>query len=86
MADTPSRDEVLERVKALLVEQKLPGAENATAETTWEELEADSLDLVELVRALEDDYDVQIADSELDGVETVGDAADMLLRVSGAQS
>jgi acyl carrier protein len=44
-----------------------------------DDLDADSLDLVELVMALEERLDVRIPESELDGVETVGDALTLLL-------
>jgi acyl carrier protein len=75
------QQQAFEEIKRLLGEQKVPGAEEATLESTWEDLDADSLDLVELVRALEDEYSIQIDDSELDGVDTVGDAVDMLQRL-----
>jgi acyl carrier protein len=39
-----------------------------------EDLDADSLDLVELVMALEDEFGVEIPESELDGIDTVGAA------------
>jgi len=77
--------EAFEKIKALLAQQEVPGAAEATPESTWEQLDADSLDLVELVRALEDEYGMEIDDKELDGVQTVGDATDMLLRVRSAQ-
>ena len=80
---TNEQQQAFDQIKRLLADQQVPGAETATPQSTWEELDADSLDLVELVRALEDEYDVTIADSELDGVETVGDAVDMLIRVKG---
>ena len=54
---------------------KVPGAENAEADQTWSDLDVDSLDLVEVVKALEDRYDVQIADGRLKSIATVGDAA-----------
>ena len=77
--------EAFEKIKGLLEKQEVPGAAEATPESTWEQLDADSLDLVELVRALEDEYGVQIDDKELDGVQTVGDATEMLMRVRSAQ-
>ena len=43
------------------------------------DLDADSLDLVELVMALEERYDVRIPEEELEGIVTVGDALDLLL-------
>jgi acyl carrier protein len=80
------RLQAFEKIKDLLARQEVPGAAEATAESTWEELDADSLDLVELVRALEDEFGLSIDDKELDGVETVGDAADMLVRVQSEQA
>lgn len=44
-----------------------------TANTTWEELNADSLDLVEIVMALEDEYDIEISDDEIGRMENMGD-------------
>ena len=43
-------------------------------DSTWGDLDVDSLDLVELVKALEDEYGIQIADEELKPIATVGDA------------
>ena len=43
------------------------------------DLDADSLDLVELVMALEERFDVTIPEEELDGINTVGNAVDLLL-------
>jgi acyl carrier protein len=44
-----------------------------------EELDADSLDLVELVMALEEQLDVSVPEEELEGIATVGDAVTLLL-------
>ncbi len=43
-----------------------------------EDLDADSLDLVELVMALEEVFDISVDESELDGVETVQQAFDLV--------
>lgn len=43
-----------------------------------EDLDADSLDLVEFVMALEEEFDVSVEEEELDGVETVGGAYDLV--------
>ncbi|MCL4448534.1 MAG: acyl carrier protein [Actinobacteria bacterium] len=43
-----------------------------------DDLEADSLDLVELVMALEEVFDITVEESELDGIETVGSAFDLI--------
>ena len=73
---------VLEKVRATLKEIKVPGADDAQLETTWEALDVDSLDLVELVRALEDEYGIQVPDEKLDGVDTVGDAVRLTLELA----
>lgn len=51
-----------------------------TEDATWAgDLEADSLDLTELVMALEDRFEVEVAEEKLEAVKTVGDAADVVL-------
>jgi len=49
-----------------------------------DDLDADSLDLVELVMALEERFDVSIPEDELEGVTTVGNAVDLVLSRAGA--
>ena len=43
-----------------------------------DDLDADSLDLVELVMALEEEFDVKVEEEELNGIETVGQAFDLV--------
>jgi len=43
-----------------------------------DDLDADSLDLVELVMALEEEFDVSVEEEELDGIETVGQAFELI--------
>ena len=51
-----------------------------TETSTWaEDLEADSLDLTELVMALEDRFEVEVPEEALEDVKTVGDAADVVM-------
>jgi acyl carrier protein len=76
--------EILEAIRGELAAIKVPDAETALPETTWEELDVDSLDLVELVKALEDRFDVQIADPDLKGIASVGDAITLVERLQGA--
>ena len=55
-----------------------------TEDATWgEDLEADSLDLTELVMALEDHFEVEVPEEALENVKTVGDAADVVLAAVG---
>ncbi len=76
--------QVLELVRGKLDEIKVEGAGEATMDTTWEELDVDSLDLVELVQSLEDEYGVRIEDEKLKDVKTVGDAVRLVIAESGA--
>jgi acyl carrier protein len=76
--------QVLDLVKAKLDEIKVENASGATMDTTWEELDVDSLDLVELVQSLEDEYGVRIEDEQLKDVKSVGDAVRLVVAQSGA--
>ena len=73
---------VLEGVREELAELKVAGAAEATMETEWRELDIDSLELVELVTALEDRYGVKIADGELKSISGVGDAVRLTLALA----
>lgn len=66
--------EVFEKVKAIVVEQLGVDEGNVTLETSFEELDADSLDIVELIMALEEAFDLDIPDEEAEKIRTVGDA------------
>jgi acyl carrier protein len=70
----PTNTEVLQVIREELDAIKVPGALEATEDQTWQELDVDSLDLVELVKSLEDRFGVSIADGRLKGIKTVGDA------------
>ena len=71
-----SSEEVLEKVKGIIVEQ-LGVAETAvTMEASFiDDLGADSLDIVELIMALEEEFDIEIPDADAEKVVTVGDVA-----------
>ena len=60
----------------------VPGAAEATMETEWRDLDIDSLELVELVTALEDRFGVKIADGELRSIAGVGDAVRLTLSLA----
>jgi len=82
MANVPTDQEALEAIRTELTDIKVPGAENAQPEQTWADLDVDSLDLVEVVKALEDRYDIQIADGRLKSIATVGDAVGLVQELS----
>ena len=70
----PTNAEVLQVIREELDAINVPGALEATEDQTWQDLDVDSLDLVELVKALEDRFGVAIADGRLKAIKTVGDA------------
>jgi acyl carrier protein len=49
-----------------------------------EDLDADSLDLVELVMGLEEQFDIEVPEDDLEGVTTVGQAVDLVLAKVGS--
>ena len=74
-----SSEEVFEKVKEIIVEQ-LGVAENAVTEEASfiDDLGADSLDIVELIMALEEEFDIEIPDSDAEKVVTIGDVVDYI--------
>lgn len=70
---------MLEKMREIIAEQLNCDAESIQAETSFkEDLGADSLDLFELVMALEDEYSVEIPSEELQELTTVGAVMDYL--------
>ncbi len=66
---------VAEKVKKMIVEQLGVSESEVVPEAKFiDDLGADSLDIVELVMALEDEYGIEIPDEDAEKIETVGDA------------
>ena len=66
---------VFEKVKAIIAEQLGVDEDEVTMEASFiEDLGADSLDIVELVMALEEEFDLVIPDEEAEKIRTVGQA------------
>lgn len=69
-------DDTMSKVKVVICDQLNVDESEVTENATFiDDLGADSLDLVELVMALEEDFDVSIPDEEVESIRTVGDAA-----------
>ena len=70
---------VFEKVKKIIVEQLGVEEDEITMESSFiDDLGADSLDIVELIMALEEEFDLEIPDSEAEKLQTVGDAVDYI--------
>ena len=64
---------VLEKVKAILAEQFDVEEDKVTADTDLQEdLGADSLDVVDLLMSIEDEFGVEVPDDEIENIKTVG--------------
>lgn len=74
------REELLKKVKAIVADKLSISEDQVTEEASFiDDLGADSLDTVELVMALEDEFDLDIPDEEAEKMSTVGKAMDYVL-------
>ena len=72
-------EEVFEKVKAVIVEQLGVAETSVEMESSFiDDLGADSLDIVELVMVLEEEFDMEIPDSDAEKVVTVGDVVEYI--------
>ncbi|NLJ98591.1 MAG: acyl carrier protein [Tissierellia bacterium] len=70
---------IYEQIKVIISEQFDIDEEELTMETSFrDDLNADSLDLVELVMALEDEFDLEVGDEDIEMINTVGDAVNYI--------
>jgi acyl carrier protein len=73
------REEVFERFKSQAVKVLEVESEQVRLDARFDnDLKADSLDLVELVMALEEEFNIDVPEDELNGVETVQQAFDLV--------
>lgn len=69
---------VLDKIREIISDKLGIKEDEITMESTFEGLGADSLDIVEFIMAIEDEYDIQVADEEVEKVETVGDVVEYI--------
>lgn len=72
-------EEIFDKVKNIIVEQLGASESSITTEASFiDDLGADSLDIVELIMALEEEFDIEIPDSDAEKVATVGDVVEYI--------
>ncbi len=72
-------DAIFEKVKEVIIEQLAVEDDSVKLDTSFiDDLGADSLDIVELIMALEEEFDLQIPDSEAEKIATVGDVVEYI--------
>lgn len=77
------RDQALEKVREVVSKQLSIEKEKVTEESSFtNDLGADSLDLVELVMAFEEEFDVEIPDEDTEKLQTIGDCVEYILSKS----
>ena len=70
--------DILGKVKDIVSEQLNVERDDIKLETTFEDLEADSLDVVELIMKLEEEFDIEIPDEDAEKIRVVGSAVDYI--------
>ena len=72
-------DQIFEKVKEIIMDQLDVDEDMITMDASFvDDLEADSLDVVELMMAMEEEFDIEISDEEAEGIVTIGDAVSYL--------
>jgi acyl carrier protein len=74
-----NKEEIFEKVKSIIIDQLSVNEENITMEATFvDDLSADSLDIVELIMSLEEQFEIEIPDNDAEKIVTVGDVVDYI--------
>ena len=80
------QEEIFEKVKEVIATKKGVPSNGITMENSFEELDMDSLDSVELISELEEIYDVSIPNQQLLQIKTIGEAVVSLEKLLNGQS
>lgn len=69
---------VFDKIKSIISDKLGINQNEVTMDTTFEDLGADSLDIVELIMAIEEEYDIQVSDEEAEKAQSVGDVVNYI--------
>ena len=76
-----TRDEYATRIKEIVAEQLNYDIEKLSDDTLFvEDLNADSMEIVELVMAIENEFDVEVSEDAVENIKSIGDLADALAK------
>mgnify|MGYP000203758319 FL=1 len=79
-----NREQIFEKIREIVVEELGVSAEKVTEQARFiEDLGADSIGVMELVMKMEEAFDIQIPDQDIEKIRTVGDAIDYILSKKG---
>ena len=70
--------DVFEKIRKMICEQLDLDEDKVDLKTAFADIDADSLDIVELVMALEEEFNLEIADEEVEKIVTVGDVVNYI--------
>lgn len=74
-----TKEQIFEKVKGIIVDQLGVDEDEVKPEASFlNDLGADSLDLVELIMAIEEEFDIEIPDEEAERIQTVNDAVEYI--------
>ncbi len=70
--------DIFTKIRNIVAEQLGVEADDIKMDTTFDDLNADSLDVVELIMALEEEFDIEIPDEEAEKIKNIGDAVEYI--------
>ncbi|MFA6263546.1 MAG: acyl carrier protein [Candidatus Babeliales bacterium] len=73
-----SQEETSQKVIAIIAEKLSMPAQNISATSTFKDLGADSLDIVEIIMSFEETFGIEIKDEDAEKIKTVGNAIDLI--------